>query len=525
MLKYGKVAGGLGLIALVVCPLAWKLIGTPYAIGEGALGILLVVFYLGTHKGSQAISAKQQANQRASFFWVSSAIMAGATLALLVGVNFITARRGKTVDMTNKKIFSLSPQTQSTMKDLKEPIKAIGFMDSKHPAYDALKALFEKYANESDKFSYDFIDPKKSIEMNAKYQIKEGQTTVILTKGTGATEQHTALSVVSEQDLTNALIKLNSSGTQKVYFVTGHAEWTVSDTQENVNMGGASPSVSELKSNLAQEGYAVESLDLATQQNRVPPDAAVLVIAHASTPYSEGELAAIEQYLGQGGRLMYFADFDAKSGLEPLLARYGIEIADGVVADGLNEKNPYRAVGFPTDHEVSAVLKKLGANMLIDSSRALIPLREGTLPGVVTTPVLLSSPMSWVETTPEAGPPVTSDGERTGALPLIVAATLDTKNAPGKRFEEARVLVFGDAGLILNANWGGNEVTRNLVLNGFAWVSTQFTKITIRPPDRDISTITITDAMMEQITFLSIIVLPQLMISLGVAIWVSRRNR
>ena len=47
-----------------------------------------------------------------------------------------------------------------------------------------------------------------------------------------------------------------------------------------------------------------------------------------------------------------------------------------------------------------------------------------------------------------------------GAIPLIMASTVDTKSAQDKRFDEARVLVFGDAGLIINSKWG-DEVIRN----------------------------------------------------------------
>ena len=86
------------------------------------------------------------------------------------------------------------------------------------------------------------------------------------------------------------------------------------------------------------------------------------------------------------------------------------------------------------------------------------------------------------------------------------------------------LLVFGDSAMVLNVNWG-NEVLRNLVLNAFGWTSTQFQKITIRPPDLDISTITIDDTMFAQIQFLSMVVLPQVLIALGIAIRVSRRSR
>ncbi len=518
MKTLGKVLGAIGVVLLVSAPFTWYVLrsapyATTYAGLKIGLGIVMIAFWV--WKGRDA------GDERAFFFYVTSGLIGVSVIVLGAGVNFISNKKLKTYDWTAKKIYSLAPQTAQTLKDLKEPVKAYGFMDGKHQAYDALKNLFDRFAAESDKFTYEFKDPKKSIDLNAKYNIKEGQTSVIITKGKGATESHTALSVITEQELTNALLKLNSSGSQKVYFLSGHGEWPLTPVQGGPGLDPPA-SVSELKDSLGQEGYSVEPLDLAQAANEVPKDAAVLVVAHASSPYAKGESDAIDKYLSQGGRLIYFADWDAESGLEPLIAKYGIQIEKGVVADALNMNDPFSAIGFPTEHEISAVLKQLNANLLFQTSRGLTPLREGTAPGVVATPVLISSPKSWIETTPENPDP--SDGERLGAIPLIVAATADTKGAADKRFDEARVLVYGDASLILDDKWG-HEVIRNLVLNGFGWTSTQVQRITIRPPDRDISTLDLTDELYLRLVFLSIDAFPTLLIALGIAIYVSRKSR
>lgn len=520
MQTVGKIAGGWGLLCIITSLLVWKVAGPTVATIEAGVGLALLVVYAISRRGSTAPGIRAQASQRLGFFWVTSAIMAAAMLLLLVALNFITARRGKTVDLTNKKIHSLAPQTLQALKGLTEPVKAIGFIETKHPAYDALEQLLKRYALESDKFTYEFQNPKLSLELNRKYQIKEGQTTVILTRGIGAAEAHTSLAAVGEQDLTNAILKLSNATTQKVYFLTGHAEWPI--TAPEAGPAENQPSVSRLKASLEQDGYAVETLNLAAKQNEIPLDASILAIVHASTPFSQGEIDTLAQYLSQGGRLLYFADWDAESGLEPTLQKYGIQIEKGVVADALNPQRPYEAIGFPSEHEVAGILKSLEANLVVETSRGLVPVREGTVTGVITTPVLLSSPKSWIESTPENPDP--SDGERLGSIPLIMASTVDAKAAPNKRYDEGRIVVFGDSGLVMDGRWG-DEVLRNVVLSAFGWTSTQFQKIVIRPPDRDISVITISPKMMEQIAFLSVIGLPQLMIALGIAIRVSRRSR
>jgi hypothetical protein len=50
-------------------------------------------------------------------------------------------------------------------------------------------------------------------------------------------------------------------------------------------------------------------------------------------------------------------------------------------------------------------------------------------------------------------------------------------------------------------------------------------KITIRPPDRDISTLDLTNDLYLKIVFFSIDGFPTLLIALGIAIFVSRKSR
>jgi ABC-type uncharacterized transport system involved in gliding motility auxiliary subunit len=520
MKTLGKIAGGIGVVLLVAAPFTWYVLrsapyATTYAGIKIALGIVLIAIWV--------LVGRDPGDEKAFLYYVSSGLIALLVVGIMGGVNFIASKRLKTYDWTNKKVNSLAPQTLQTLKDLKEPIKALAFVGTDNPAYEPLKELFRRYSDESDKFTYELKDPKKTVELNAKYEVKEGQTTVILTRGQGDKETHTSLNVVSEQDLTNALLKLNSSGAQKIYFLTGHAEYPLDASAAPAIPGEQDPSLSELKTSLSQEGYSVEKLDLSQVKGGIPADASMIAIVHASTPYTASESDEIEKYLEQGGRLLYFADFNAQSGLEPLLAKYGIEIAPGLVADGANPRNPYEAIALPTDHEISSILKRIGSNILMETVRGLIPLKEGTLPGITTTPVLLSSPLSWIETTPSENPEP-NDNERQGAMPLAIASTRDTKAAAGKRFDEARVLVFGDSDLVINANWG-NEIVRNLVLNAFAWTSTQVAKITIRPPDRDISTLDLTNDLYLKIVFFSIDAFPTLLIALGIAIYVSRKSR
>ena len=525
MKRYAKVFLGLGLLLLFSSPVTFFLSAGPMGAGiKAALGILLIGAWFMTRDTSAGPSGGGMAGgTRSACYYSSSTAMAVATVILLAGINFIVAKRGKTWDLTTKKIYSLSPQSVQALKDLKEPVTAIGFLPAKHPAYDALEHLFKKYAAESDKFRYEFKDPRKSPDLAAKYSLKEAQTTVVLTKDGPAGSSHTTLDVLSEQDLTNALIKLNTVGEQKLVWVLGHGEYPIEDLPHGADPQAQMRSASELRTNLQQEGYSPVALNL-SESNEIPKDTAVLVIAGPRQPLTEREKKLVDEYLEQGGRLIYFAEAMAESGLDEILSKYAIKVEQGILADDrISPDNPYVLVTpFFADHEITRHLKSMRMNLELPTARGLTILREGALQGVTTIPVATSSPYAWVETTPNDRPQI-SDGERAGSTPVVVAATRDTRNANNKRFDEMRLLVIGDSEILVNALWG-HEANRNLVMNGIAWTAAQSAKITIRPPDRDVSTIDITEDTMAKIRFASMDLLPVLLIATGLVIWLSRRN-
>jgi hypothetical protein len=66
---------------------------------------------------------------------------------------------------------------------------------------------------------------------------------------------------------------------------------------------------------------------------------------------------------------------------------------------------------------------------------------------------------------------------------------------------------------------------RNLVMNALAWATMQTEKITIRPPDRDLSTIDLTPELFSTIRLLSMDLFPMLLMGVGLTIWLTRRAR
>lgn len=521
----GKIVGALGLVMVLSAPYTYFITtGQPlFALAKVLIGLAMVAVFFATNYKNLG----QFASGRSTFFFTSSAMLAVVLVAALGAVNYVAAKKNKTWDLTRQKIFSLAPQTKSTLGGLKQKVQAIGFLDSKNPAYDVLDDLFRRYHEAApDKFEYVFKDPKKNPDLAAKYQLKQGQTSVVLVRGEGAGESHTALNVVSEQDLTNALIKLNAVGEQKLYLVQGHGEWPLDPPQVVSTADDANNSLSELKRDLVREGYLPTALSLAGLAE-IPKDAAAVVIAGAKQPLLAPEVATLRKYLEQGGRLLYFADASVEPGkdLDKLLSDYGIQVDPGVLADDkFASGSPYQLVSiFYGQHEITRLLSEMKMNTEFPLTRGLSVVREGTLSDVNVTPIVTSSPYAWEELTPDDSPS-RSDGEKSGSIPIVLASSRSTASAKDKRFDEARVVVFGDSQILPDVNWG-HEANRNLVLNSVAWVSNQVSSITIRPPDRDVSTLDLDRPTLAKIRFVATDLLPLSLLGVGLAIWLSRRNK
>ena len=514
-----------GLLLALSAPFTWFILGDDVtALVKLGLGVVAAAAGLFLNRGSGDVIARR----RGVFFTTSTSGTVVVVLGLLVAVNFIAARRNKTWDITSKKVNSLAPQTTSALQGLKEKVTALSFADPKEPMYGAMEALLQRYRTEApDRFEYAFKTPLKAPDLVQKYQLRQGQNAIVLTRGEGAAESHVTVPVPTEQELTNGLLKLSAVGEKKVYFLVGHGEWAL-EAAQGPEAGGSPPtesSISELKRDLTQDGYAPEALNL-LGKSAIPDDASVVIIAGPRQALSQPEVDAVKKYLAEGGRLAFFADDKADSGLDKVLAEYGLQVDQGLVADTqFPVESPYDIPSlYYGNHEITRLLRSQPLNVEFIFTRGLTLLRDGVPSGVKSEPLVLSSPQAWVELTPDQDPQPSS-GEKTGQI--VIAAVSTRPVAPDvqkKRNDETRVIVFGDSTLLVDAYWG-HQGNRNLVLNAVAWGSNQFQKVTIRPPDRDISVIDLDEKMRSRIRLIAVDLLPMTVLGLGLAIWLTRRNK
>jgi hypothetical protein len=520
----GKLLFPVGLVLVFSALFTWFILAAnTAALVKAGIGLVAVVLGSFLNRGN----VDRTARGRSAFFVTSTAGLMAVVLVGLVAVNYIVAKRNKTWDITSKKVNSLAPQTTTALAGLKEKVTALAFAEPKDPIYPAMEALLQRYRSEApDKLEFAFKSPMKSPDLVARYQLRQGQDAIILTRGEGAAESHVTVPVPTEQELTNGLLKLSAVGEKKVYFLVGHGEWALEGTREGDAPGPRNDAtILELHRDLTQEGYAPQTLNLLGKAE-VPKDCSVLVVAGPKQGLTPPEADAIKRYLAEGGRLALFADEKVETGLDKVLADFGLQIDPGIVADTqFPVESPYSIPSlYYGTHEITRLLRSAPLNTEFITTRGISLLRDGVPPGVKAEPLVLTSPQAWEESTPDSNPAPTS-GEKSGQIAI---AAVSVKPVAGdvqdKRNDEGRVVLFGDSTLLVDAYWG-HEGNRNLVLNAIAWASNQFQKVTIRPPDRDISTIDLDADMLSRIRLVATDLLPLTWLVVGLAIWLTRRNK
>jgi len=510
--KYiGRIVGLIGVVLLLSSPLTYAIGAPQVALVKVILAVVLFAAYAVTNFGDLGKTAAS----RGTFFVGMTAVSAVAVIALLVFGNFIAAKNPKSWDLTKNQIHTLSPDTVKTLEGLKADVMVTAFYTATEPQYGALNDAFKKYEAKSAHFKYEFVDPIKDPIKAKQFNVRADGPRVVVKLG--ATESR--FQEMSEEALTNALVKVTHSAAKKVYFTTGHGEADPDDAGET--------GLSEIKKRMDNEGLKAEKLNLASTPE-IPADAQALVIAGPAKPFQPGEVETVRKFLDAGGKAMVMVEPPpTESGLDGLLKAYSVEADAAMIVDpisrlfGANEVVPV-VQNYNTESEL---VRDFKLNTVFPTARPLTVLHE---PGATAEakPVALSMPSAWGELNP-AGQVQRDENEKGGPFPLMVQVTKDTKTPEAgltKRSDQARLIVVGDRDFATNKfrTAFGNE---DLFLNAVNWLSEQTERITIRPRLRDASRLYLTPSQQATIFILAIDVLPVTLLAIGLAVWLVRRSK
>jgi len=491
----------------------------PVALG----GLVCVIIYVA---GQWQEFAKMFARRQARFgtLAIASALV---VLAILTLVNYISLYQNKRWDLTANKQFSLSDQSRNVLQKLDSPLQVTVF--AQEPEFPRYQDRMKEYEYASKKVATEYVDPDKKPAVAKQNQIQQYGTIMLGYKG--RTERVTS---DAEQDITNAIIKVVSGQQRKVYFSQGHGEKDSGSTERE--------GYSTVTQALGRENYTVDKLVLA-QQGAVPDDASVVIVAGPKNDFFPPEIEALKTYLDKGGKLLLAldppdrADSPPLAGLVALAHDWGVQIGSNVVVDvsgmgrflGTDASVPIAAPPYPSH----AITQRFAAITAFPLAREASPV-SGGVNGHTAQPVVESSPRSWAETdikTLLTSGQVSLDeskGDKKGPVVLASAVSAAAANAPAAKpgddtpKPETRIAVFGDSDFAENGVLGvpGNK---DLFMNTVGWLSQQENLISIRPKEADDRRVTLTATQQNNITILSLLLIPGLVFASGVYNWWRRR--
>jgi gliding motility-associatede transport system auxiliary component len=514
-----------GLIGIVL--LSFGVIG--YALTSGSFarlfifvnvlgGVIALIGWLMSSWGSLG----ELAGSRSTRYGANAALYSIAFIGLLIAINYIAASHHRQFDMTSQKVFSLSPQSVKVVKDLKKPLKMYGFVPGGRSPQ--AESLYGEYGYETPRVSYELVDPDRHPELADRFKVSTMNTTHLQYGGDRG--EGTNVTDLSEAALTNGILKLAKAGAKSVCFTIGEGEADIDDAE---GAGG----FAEFKKSLEGENYQVKKVNLATEAG-VPSDCNILVLAGPTRPLVPHLIQTINDYLDHGGRMLVMLRVPQpdnsidESALVSLLADWGVKAGTNVIVDQV-----VRLFAGPT----------LGLNPLVNSypphpitvsfdKQTVFPMTRTVDPidppkaGLTVTPLAQTSDTSWAETDlaglfqKQRASFDTADTKG----PVTVADAVDANLDQLKRGKgDARIVVFGDTDSA-NNQYLEKFFNRDFIMNSVDWLAGEANSITIRPRTLRASRFSLTIGEFDAVFVLSVLLLPELLLIVGIAVWWERRS-
>lgn len=526
---------GITGVFLGLTPSADPLTGDAVLLLHIMSGLALMIAWA-TSQGVQSLKGAGAALGGRNLRYGANALTYAALfIAILVGINWLTHRHSKRWDLTEQGVYSLAPQSLKILENLKAPLKIVGFkVVQDTSAMQELLDLF-KTANPSQ-VSVSLVDPRQQINLVEKYEMKTGNI-VYLEYGENEKIGVSRINDLTEEALTNAIVKLTRGAAKKIYYVTGHEEPELTSSQPN--------GFSRVAAAISDEHLTVQPLLLSTL-SKVPDDTAAIILASPKKPMLKEEKDLLVNYAKQGGRLIMLGDPRTTGDIKEISLNFGIKVGEDVIIDQQQRLFAAPALGAQPvvqNYEMAhPITESLGqSSVTIFNVASSVTVIGQPKEGENFAELAKTSGTSWAETDLagifDASEPSAEKNPADIAGPVTLAVAYEQKvkadpsNIDGQAKGEAdasgaekitRVVVFGDTDWVLNANIDV-YANRDLLMNAINWSAGEEGGLSIRPRSLRAST-----ADLSRGTFMTMLrgslILPELLLILGLFIWWNRRS-
>jgi hypothetical protein len=479
--------------------------------------------------------------------WLNNLLAAAAVLAMAVMADYLAESHFKRFQMDRDSVFKLSAQTLRVLESLTNDVNVTIFFQrpsaNKETANEEIYGLasgllaeyeqacprhlhvktldYDREAGEAKEFlathnlnglkEKDFILFESGGYVKTVYakELADYDFSAVLA---GRSKFVRRSSFLGELYFTEDIYDVSNPRPMAAYFLQGHGE---NDPEESKANNGYSKLAAILKDELNCDW---QKLSL-RGTNGIPADCQLLIVAASAREGKmlPGELAKIAAYLKQGGRML--ALLTVRSGLESVLANWGVGVADGRVVEmdknySLPDETFLTAKIMP--HPIMDALASEKMPLLMVFPRPVYPLPDQSkIPGAPVITVLAATSAEGMD-----------EARQTAEYSLLVAVEqggIQGVNSPGGR--GTRLVVAGDSDFLDDQviESVGNHTFAKLALS---WLlqRPQIMLSGLGPRPIKEYKLYMTHAQMERIRWLFLAGLPGGVLLLGGLVWLRRRS-
>ncbi len=410
----------------------------------------------------------------------------------------------------------LSPTTLELLQRLEGPLKVTGFTKDLATLHRPIQEFVNRYRNYKEDIVLAFVNPELEPERARALAIHSDGEVIIDYQG-----RSESLTSLTEVAMANALQRIARSGEGLVVYLSGHGE--------RDPRGSTEADLTIYNQTLENKGLRITTVNLANTK-RLPDNTAVLVIASPRTDLLPGEVVLIQNYLNQGGHLLWLVEPGSLHGLTGLADELGLEIIPGTVVDP-------EAVGL------FGAAFALGVNYpkhpLVDNFNLITLLPESAAIRIKSSSTHWQG-MSFIESSPDSAlkPSVSNNSaDFTSHGPLSLGGAF-TRPMPQQEtlpsiknvsteltsaISQQRVVVMGDGDFLSNS-YLGNGGNLELGLNIINWLNHDDKLMSLPPYMAPDARLDLSNEGLLLLSGIFLVLLPLSFAAMGGKVWWQRRH-
>lgn len=463
-----------------------------------------------------------------------SVLMSVMVIIAFVVVNLLFDQFNVKADLSKNKLFSLSDQSKTIVKNLKGNITIVGMYEAGKEDKTVTEIL-SKYKSNSSKINVEYKDPVANPQLLQQYT-KDGKSiglnSIIVECGSkykviasseltstsdnsaddtsGVSSSATFLTV--EQKVTSAIMFVSSVKNPVVYELMGHSETVPSTT---------------IESEISNQNYTSKEVNLLQDTEWKPEPGDMLFVYYPQTDMNEKEKATIKDFLSKGGKALFIMGYTKQdlTNFNDVLLAYGVSLQRTIInePDSGYRYSTYMNTLLPSygTHDITTPLIAARTPVIMHAS---MPIKDAKIKksSVTITPLLSTSNKAWAKKDMSSESTEKTANDYPGPFNIGVAITdkLDKVND-----DNNTKLVVVSSGRILDSDMlaissGGNT----MFINSLNWLQNQKNNATIAPKSITGESITVTALQQNIIIVFCVILIPAIILISGLVVWLRRKN-